>query len=258
LPDKYFKVMKTVIVDDEPAVRNSISAIIRQKYPDIEIAASVGSVSEGYASILEHHPDLLFLDVEMPDGTGFDLLSKLPVIDFKVIFITAHQEYALGAIKVSALDFVLKPFDTVDICEAVDKAARLIDIEEEQLKLQALRENLESRKVLKRIVLHTIENLHLVAIPDIVRAEADSNYTRFILSDGSRIMVSRTIKEFDTLLSGSGMIRVHQSHLVNIAWVDRFVKRDGGYLLLKDKSKIPVSQNLKKQVIQAINDSLYL
>jgi len=112
--------------------------------------------------------------------------------------------------------------------------------------------------VLKRIVLHTSENLHLVAIPDIVRAEADSNYTRFILSDGSRIMVSRTIKEFDTLLSGSGMIRVHQSHLVNITWVDRFVKRDGGYLLLKDKSKIPVSQNLKKQVIQAINDSLYL
>ncbi len=250
--------MKIIIVDDEAAVRNSISAILKDNYPGIDIVSSVGSVQEGYVSILEHHPDLLFLDVELPDGTGFDLLNKLPSIDFKVIFITAHQEYALDAIKVSALDFVLKPFDTDDLCKAVDKANRLINNEEEQVKLQALKENLENRRVLKRIVLHTSENLHLVAIPDIIRAEADSNYTRFILSDGSRIMVSRTIKEFDTLLTGSGMIRVHQSHLVNIAWVDRFVKRDGGYLLLKDKSKIPVSQNLKKQVIQAINDSLYL
>ncbi|MFO7852051.1 MAG: LytR/AlgR family response regulator transcription factor [Bacteroidota bacterium] len=250
--------MKTVIVDDERAVRNSISAILRREYPDIVIAASAGSVSEGYDSILEHRPDLLFLDVEMPDGTGFDLLNKLPSVNFKIIFITAHQEYALDAIKVSALDFLLKPFDTADLCKAVDKATGIINIEEEQMKLKALRENLESRKALKRIVLHTAESIHVVPISDIVRAEADSNYTRFILSDKNKIMVSRTIKEFDALLSASGMIRVHQSHLVNIAWVDRFVKRDGGYLLLKDQSKIPVSQNLRKQVIAAINDSLYI
>ena len=154
--------------------------------------------------------------------------------------------------------FVLKPFDTSEICRAVDKANTIINNEEEQLKLKVLQENLENRKVLKRIILHTAENLHLVAVRDIIRAEADSNYTRFVLGDGKRIMVSRTIKEYDTLLSGSGMIRVHQSHLVNVAWVDRFVKRDGGYLLMKDNSKIPVSQNLRKQVIQAINDSLYL
>ena len=250
--------MKIIIVDDEPSVRNSISAILNEKYPGFNILASVGSVKEGYQAILENHPDLIFLDVEMPDGTGFDLLNKLPEIDFKVIFITAHQEYALGAIKVSALDFVLKPFDTSEICRAVDKANTIINNEEEQLKLKVLQENLENRKVLKRIILHTAENLHLVAVRDIIRAEADSNYTRFVLGDGKRIMVSRTIKEYDTLLSGSGMIRVHQSHLVNVAWVDRFVKRDGGYLLMKDNSKIPVSQNLRKQVIQAINDSLYL
>ena len=250
--------MKIILVDDEASVRNSISAILKGKYPELNILASVGSVEEGYEAILKHHPDLIFLDVEMPDGTGFDLLNKIPSIDFKVIFITAHQEYALGAIKVSALDFVLKPFDPDEICRAVERANTVINNEEEQLKLKALQENLESRKVLKRIVLHTAENLHLVAVSDIVRAEADSNYTRFIISDGKKIMVSRTIKEFDALLSGSGMIRVHQSHLVNIAWVDRFVKRDGGYLHMKDNSKIPVSQNLRKQVIQAINDSLYL
>jgi len=250
--------MKIIIVDDELAVRNSISNILTGKYPDIEILATAGSVSEGFETIQKHHPDLLFLDVEMPDGTGFDLLNKLDKVSFKVIFITAHQEYALGAIKVSALDFVLKPFGEDDICTAVDKARNILNTEEEQLKIKTLQENLENRKVLKRIVLHTSENLHIVEIKDIVRAEADSNYTRFILSDSKKIMVSRTIKEFDSLLSGSGMLRVHQSHLVNITWVDRFVKRDGGYLLLKDKAKIPVSQNLRKQVIQAINDSIYL
>ena len=249
--------MKVVIVDDEASVRNSISAILSGKYPAIEVAATAVSVEDGYKLIREHRPDLLFLDVEMPDGTGFDLLKKISSIDFKVIFITAHQEYALGAIKVSALDFVLKPFGTDDICSAVDKAMSLINREEEQLKLKTLQANLENRKVMKRIVLPTAENLHIVEIKDIIRAEADSNYTRFLLSDGNRIMVSRTIKEFDTLLSGSGMVRVHQSHLINITWVNRFVKRDGGYLLLKDNSKIPVSQNLRKQVIQAINNYLY-
>lgn len=250
--------MKVVIVDDEASVRHSLSAILENKYPGIRVAAAAASVEEGYKLIREHHPDLLFLDVEMPDGTGFDLLEMISPIDFKVIFITAHQEYALAAIKVSALDFVLKPFDTNDICSAVEKAMCLVNTEEEQSKIKALQANLESRKVLRRMVLPTAENLHIVEIKDIIRAEADSNYTRFLLADGNRIMVSRTIKEFDSLLSGSGMVRVHQSHLVNIAWADRFVKRDGGYLLLKDKSKIPVSQNMRKKVIQAINNSVYM
>ncbi|MGM0464563.1 MAG: LytR/AlgR family response regulator transcription factor [Bacteroidota bacterium] len=249
--------MKVVIVDDEASVRNSISAILSGQYPAIEVAATAASVEEGYALVREHRPDLLFLDVEMPDGTGFDLLEKISSINFKVIFITAHQQYALDAIKVSALDFVLKPFGSEDICNAVDKAMQLINTEEEQLKLKTLQANLENRKVMKRIVLATSESLHIVEIKDIIRAEADSNYTRFLLSDGKTIMVSRTIKEFDSLLSGSGMVRVHQSHLINIAWANRFVKRDGGYLLLKDNSKIPVSQNLRKKLIQAINDSLY-
>lgn len=249
--------MKVVIVDDEASVRNSISAILSGQYPAIEVAATAASVEEGYALVREHRPDLLFLDVEMPDGTGFDLLKKISSISFKVIFITAHQQYALDAIKVSALDFVLKPFGSEDICNAVDKAMQLINTEEEQLKLKTLQANLENRKVMKRIVLATSESLHIVEIKNIIRAEADSNYTRFLLSDGKTIMVSRTIKEFDSLLSGSGMVRVHQSHLINIAWANRFVKRDGGYLLLKDNSKIPVSQNLRKKLIQAINDSLY-
>jgi len=133
----------------------------------------------------------------------------------------------------------------------------IINQADQQLKLQALSENLQSRKVLKRIILHTSDHLQLVSVSEIIRAEADSNYTSFSISGGKRILVARTIKEFESLLSGSGMIRVHQSHLVNLDFIDRFVKKDGGYLILKDGSKVPVSPNLKKQVLQTITEHLY-
>jgi len=249
--------MNVTIVDDHISVRKSIIALLRESFPEISILASVGTIGEAYETITKHPPDLLFLDVELPDGTGFELLKKITPVNFKVIFITGHQEYALGAIKVSALDFILKPFETEELRQAVKKAREAINYDEEQIKLQALHENLQNKKSLKRIVLHTSDHLHLISVSDIIRAEADSNYTRFWISGGKRIMVSRTIKEFDELLSGSGLIRVHQSHLVNIKYIDKFVKKDGGYLQVKDGTTIPVSHNLKKQVLKAINDHIY-
>ena len=249
--------MNAIIVDDEIAIRKTITTLLRESYPEINITASAGTIGEGYEAIKQHRPDLLFLDVELPDGSGFDLLKKISPVNFKVIFITGHQEYALRAIKVSALDFILKPFETEELHRAVEKAREAINHDEEQLKLQVLNENLQNKKILKRIILYTSDHFHLVSVSDIIRAEADSNYTRFWLSGGKRIMVSRTIKNFDELLSGSGLIRVHQSHLVNIKYIDKFVKRDGGYLQLKDSTSIPVSHNLKKQVLKAISDFLY-
>ncbi len=249
--------MNVTIVDDNVSVRKSIISLLRESFPEINILASVGTIGEAYKVITHHRPDLLFLDVELPDGTGFDLLKKITPVNFKVIFITGHQEYALGAIKVSALDFILKPFEAEELSQAIEKAREAINYDEEQLKLQALHENLQSKKSLKRIVLHTSDHLHLISVSDIIRAEADSNYTRFWISEGNKIMVSRTIKEFDELLSGSGLIRVHQSHLINIKYIDKFVKRDGGYLQLKDGTIIPVSHNLKKQMLKAINDYIY-
>ncbi|HOB85360.1 MAG TPA: LytTR family DNA-binding domain-containing protein [Bacteroidales bacterium] len=249
--------MNVIIVDDEATVRNAIRALLNEHFPEVNILATAGSIEEGYEAIRQNNPDLIFLDIELPDGTGFGLLKKFSTVSFKVIFVTGHQEYALDAIKVSALDYVLKPVDTDELCKAVEKAREIINQADQQLKLQALSENLQSRKVLKRIILHTSDHLQLVSISEIIRAEADSNYTSFNLSGGKRILVSRTIKEFESLLSGSGMIRVHQSHLVNIAFIDRFVKKDGGYLILKDGSKIPVSPNLKKQVLKAMTEHLY-
>jgi two-component system LytT family response regulator len=249
--------MKAIIVDDEPAVRNTISSLLHQSFPEIVISAAEGSVNAGCTAITEHQPDLLFLDVELPDGLGFDLLKKVSPVHFRTIFITGHQEYALDAIKVSAFDYILKPIDTDELKSAIEKAQEVINHEEEQMKLLALSENLQGKKVLKRIILKTAEALQLISVSDIIRAEADSNYTHFYLAGGKHVIVSRTIKEYETMLAGSGLIRVHQSHLVNLNFVDKFIKRDGGYLQLKDGSSIPVSPNLKKQVLKAITDHLY-
>jgi two-component system LytT family response regulator len=249
--------MDAIIVDDELSVRNSITALLNENFPGINICSTAGSVADAVDTINRHNPDILFLDVELPDGTGFDILSRLPGRDFRVIFITGHQEYALKAIKVSALDYILKPFDPDELCRAIEKATEEINHRDERLKLETLSENMQGKKILRRIILPTAEHLHVVPISEIIRAEADSNYTMFRLSGNRHIMVSKTIKEFDEMLSGSGMIRVHQSHLVNIAYIDKFVKRDGGYLLLKNSEEVPVSQNLKKGVIEAIRNSLY-
>ncbi len=249
--------MNAIIVDDELNVRNAIKALLTGHFPDVNIISSAGTIQAGYEAITNHKPDLLFLDIELPDGTGFDLLRRVSPVTFKVIFITGHQEYALDAIKVSALDYILKPIDADELSRAINKAQEVINHDEQLLKMQALNENLQSKKVLKRIILHTSEHLQLVSVSDIIRAEADSNYTRFWLSGGQRIMVSRTIKEFAALLSGSGLIRVHQSHLVNITFVDKYVKKGGGHLLLKNGTAIPVSPNLKKQVLKALTNHLY-
>jgi two-component system LytT family response regulator len=249
--------MNAIIVDDEITVRNTIKALLTGNFPEITLLASVGTIEDGHKAILKFNPELVFLDIELPDGTGFDLLKKFVQIPFKIIFVTGHNEYAIDAIKVSALDYILKPLDTEELTNAVVKARAIISNEEQQLKFQALNENLQNRKVLKKIILHTSDHLQLVSLSDIIRAEADSNYTRFFLSGNRKIMVSRTIKEFEALLSSSGLIRVHQSHMVNLGFVDKFFKKDGGYLLLKDGVKIPVSPNMKKQVLQAIHDHLY-
>lgn len=246
--------MNTVIIDDEAGVRNSIISLLSVNFPEINILSTAASVADGYEAIVNHRPELVFLDIELPDGTAFDLLKKFSSINFRIIFVTGHQEYALDAIKVSALDYILKPVDPDELVRAVEKAGELISHEEQMLKFMALAENIQGRKTLKRIILHTADHLQLVSVSDIIRAEADSNYTTFFLAAGKHVLVSRTLKEFEGLLSGSGIIRVHQSHLVNINQIDRYVKKDGGYLLLKDGIKIPVSPNLKKQVLQSLAD----
>ena len=249
--------MKAVIVDDEAAVRNTIFNLLKENFPEITVSAAAGSVGEGYTAVSEHQPDILFLDVELPDGLGFDLLKKMTPVHFRAIFITGHQEYALDAIKVSAFDYILKPVDGDELKAAIIRAREIINHEEEQLKIIALSENLQGKKVLKRIILKTAEALQLISVSDIIRAEADSNYTRFHLTGGKHIIVSRTLKDYEEMLHGTSLIRVHQSHIVNMNFIDKFFKHDGGYLLLKDGTTVPVSPVLKQKVLKALTEHLY-
>lgn len=249
--------MKVTIVDDEAKARDALEKILKKQFPEIDILASVGTVENGYEAIQKNSPDLLLLDVELPDGTGFDLLKRIAPAEFKVVFTTGHQEYAIEAIKFSALDYILKPYDSEELQHAVEKAREAINHHDQHLQIETLDENLQQKKRLRRIILPTAENLHIVEVKDIIRAEADSNYTTFRLAGGKKIMVSRTMKEYDDMLAGAGVFRVHQSHLVNMEHIDRFVKRSGGYLQMKDGSTVPVSPTLKKRVLQALQEYLY-
>jgi len=245
------KIIKTLVIDDEDKLRKMLIDTLKRYCKDIEIVGEAENVTKGVEIIRQLSPDLVFLDINMPDGTGFDLLSQVKGIDFKLIFVTAYEEYAVKAIKFSALDYILKPIDFDEVILAVEKARNIINQEVYNTKLDSLLTNIESpTKENKKIALNTSSNIYIVNVADIIRCESDKNYTTFYLDTGKKLIVSRTIKEFDELLSGYDFFRSHKSHLVNIAYIKQYEKRDGGYIVLKDDSTVPVSLRKKDQLIK--------
>ncbi len=242
--------MNIVIVDDEPLARKTIETIILEHFPDINIVGQAGSVEEAVPVIKNTNPDLLFLDVDLTDGYGFDILSILKPFNFKVIFITAHQEYAIKAIKFSALDFILKPVSEYELVDAVKKAYTETNKNDKNIKWDAFFNNIYTTgKENKKIVLKTSDCIHLIKVSDIIRIEADNNYSTFFLLNGDRIVVSKGLIEYEKLLTDYGFFRVHQSHLINLSYISRFDKKDGGYVVLSDKSQVPVSQRKRQKIL---------
>lgn len=245
--------MKSVIIDDENKVINSLKSLLERNFKELVIVGTASDVKSGYDIIIKNNPDLVFLDIHLPDGSGFDLLQKLDQPGFKVIFISGYEEYAIRAFKFSAIDYLLKPIDESELIAAVKKAFDEKEKEDQQLKLNVLFDNISLGNTLSRIVLRTAECLHFVTVDNIIRCESDSNYTRFFLKDQKRILVSKTIKEYTELLGNSGFIRVHQSHLINMNYIDRFLKTRGGEMIMKDGSRVPVSQERKAYVLKQLN-----
>jgi two-component system, LytTR family, response regulator len=242
--------MTAVIVDDEAKSRETIQKMIALYCKNISLVGEAEDVISAFEVINRLKPDLLFLDIKLKNKTGFDLLKFFESIDFKIIFITAFDEFAIKAFKFSAVDYILKPVCPDDLIAAVDKVEKLHQKEEFNKTLGALLNNMEQKKhEQKKMILRTAENIHVIELCNIIRCEADQNYTIFHLSDGKKIMVSQTLKEYDELLDGCDFFRVHQSHLVNIRFIDHFVKGDGGYLIMKDKSSVPVSYRKKDQLL---------
>lgn len=239
--------IRTVIIDDEPRARDTIRTMLGLSREPVELAGEAGSVAEAYELICREKPNLVLLDINLPDGTGFDLLKMFQKIFFSIIFITAHGEHAITAFKFSAVDYILKPLHAGELLSAVTRAADNIREEETAMRLKALLMNIES---LKKLVLRTSESIHIVNVKDIIRCEADVNYTHFFMAGGERLLVSRTLKEFAEILEGKGFFRPHQSHLVNIAHIQRFDKADGGTLILDDRSEIPVASRKKDSLLR--------
>lgn len=237
--------MKALLLDDERPVLESLEGKLKLFCPEVEVIAACQSVDEAIAVLKEEDIDVLFLDVNLNGESGFDLLEKAKGTDFpSLIFTTAHDEFAIQAIKHAALDYLLKPIDAEDLVKAVRKAGTRISPE------QAAVAEIASKGVPKKLVIPTTEGMHILNVGEIVRCESSSNYTQFFLKNKTSVLASKTMKEYETLLRPAGFERVHKSHLVNLEMISRYVSADGGYLLLTEGSTVPVSNRKKEILVQ--------
>lgn len=245
--------LRAVIIDDIDSIRVKNIALITEHCPNVSIMAEANNVKSGIEIIKKLIPDLVFLDVEMPDGTGFDLLQQLKPINFKVIFITGFQDFAIKAFRFSAIDYLLKPIDPNDLKEAVKKAEETINKEALELKFGTLFANIERPKNLQKLVLKTADKLYSVNVQDIVNCESEKNYTTFHFINAPALVVSTTLKEYETLLSPLGFFRSHQSHLINMLYFDHFIKADGGTIVMKNKTTIPLATRKKEEFLSILD-----
>ena len=245
--------IRGVIVEDEQHNRENLYSKLKDYCPDLEVVALCSSALEGRQKILELKPDLVFLDIEMPGGDGFSMMESLSDLNFEVIFVTAFTNYAVKAIKFSALDYIVKPIDTIELLRAVDKAAKSIQNRMTNLRMVNLLENQHRDSLNKVIALPLSDKIEFVAVADIVRCQADGNYTNFYLKNGDKLLISKTLKEYDELLTAYDFLRVHQSHLINLNEVKSFVKTDGGYIQMKDGTSIVISRQRREMVLRILN-----
>ncbi len=244
--------IQVLIIDDEAHIRDSLRKLLARHCPQVSVAGEADGVASGLKAIRELHPDLVLLDIQMADGTGFDLLTALPAIDFKIIFVTAFDQYSLQAFRFSAVDYLLKPVNPEMLAEAVNRAGQQIQ-EHQRLQMQALKENLKNiDKQHKKIILKTTENVYLIGLNEIVACESDDNYTRVYLVKNEKILVSKTLKDYEEMLSGWGFYRVHKSFLINLAHIRRFEKQEGGYIVLANDLKIPVASRKRDEVMEML------
>lgn len=248
--------MRSIIIDDESSARENLKRCLNSFSSDIQIVAEAGNLTKGLEAITNQEPELVFLDVEMPDGSGFDLLSQLENIDFKIIFTTAHQKYAIDAFKFSAVGYVLKPIDPEELQKNIQKAKEEIDKDFLQTKVNVLLNNLNpTQQASKKLVLKESNNIHVLKIKDILRIEASDNYTIFYPNDRQQIVVSRTLKEFEKLLKDEGFFRVHQSHLINLNALKKYEgKINGGIITMTDDSQVPIAKRKKESFLEILEN----
>ncbi|MBL7909988.1 MAG: response regulator transcription factor [Bacteroidia bacterium] len=248
--------IKTVIIEDEQKSREMLAGIIQKNCPQLQIVGLAKNVNDGVEVIKKENPDLVFLDISMPDGSGFDLLEKVQGHKFELIFATASDQHAIRAIKYSACDYLLKPIDIEELKTAVEKVAQKKNASPNMENLNFLIQQLKkSDDSFQKITLPTGNAYEIVNIKDIIRCEADGSYTTFYLTDKRKLMISAGLKHYEELLPESEFIRVHHHHLINMNHVVRFLKEDGGYAVMSDGTKIEISRRKKDAFMDKLNKS---
>jgi len=244
--------LKIIIVDDEKRIRSSIRHLLEMYFPDSEVLAEAGDIVQAEQEIRKLKPDVVLLDIQMPGGTGFDLIRKLSPVNFKIIFITAFDKYAVQAFKYSALDYLLKPVSPDELVKALEKAKQQKQAEEFTLRLDTFIGNMAGQnREPKKIVLNTQNTVHVLNLSDIVRCEADRNYTKFYLVSGKSLLVTGSLKEYDDMLNPSGFFRCHHSHLINLSYIER-VEKQNDQLVMKDTSMVPLAVRKKDTLLQLL------
>jgi len=243
--------IKAIVIDDIENARKTLKHDISQFCPDVVVIGEADSVNSGVEIIKQMNPDLIFLDIQLGDGDGFEILKHFKDPNFSVIFTTSHNDYAIKAIKFSALDYLLKPVQPDELIEAVGKMKKNKASNPQYANFELLLENLKNLHSGKnRIALHSSDKVHLVNVSNIIRCESSSNYTTFFLNTKEQIVVTRTLKEFEKMLEDDNFFRIHHSHLINLSFMKEFVKNDGGYVVMTTSEKIPVSSRKRENFIK--------
>lgn len=243
--------LKIIIVEDEKNSREGLKNLLSEFCPTTEVIGMASNVDEGLKLIKELEPDLLLLDIEMQSATGFDLLEKVADIRFDVIFTTAYEQYAIKAIKFSAMDYLLKPIDIKELIQAVERVQNKRSNGASNQQVKYLLENLQAApSKINKITLSTSDGMVFLPVSEIIRCEAQGAYTQFNLKNGKKILVSKNLKEYELLLHDYKFLRVHNSHLINLEEVGRYVKADGGYAVMNDGTHIPISNTRKDEFLE--------
>jgi two-component system LytT family response regulator len=243
------------IIDDEEGIRKNLKNQFNMLQLPVNVTGEANSVGTGITLLQEKQPDIAFLDVEMPDGKGFDILKQLTDIPTQFIFITAFNQYAVEAFRFSALDYLLKPIDEDELQQAIQKAKIFLEQQSYQFRLGVFLNNMEDISTkYKKLVLKNSDSIFAINISEIVHLQASNNYTTFYLENQAPIVVSKTLKEYEELLSRYGFYRIHQSHMINLNFFSRYDKKEGGVVVLKDKTTLPISAKKKDGLFEFLEN----
>ncbi len=248
--------LRTLIIEDERSAMDALHKLIVINCPEVELIGEARTVEEGLEQIINLNPDLIMMDIQLGDEQSFKILENIPTIRSHVIFVTAFDQYAIDAFRFSAIDYLLKPVNPSRLREAIDKVVEKVKYQSTETTLNILVQNLKTEQLqARKLVLSTLERLHVVEINTIVKCQSDMNYTTFYFTDGKQLVISKTLKEFEEQLVPYDFFRIHKSWLINKHYIRGYDKTEGGYAIMEGDSKVPVSALKKEELLAIIKEA---